>query len=86
MGKNRKQNRYSRKYYMAVWLIVLLVSCAMLMNGITPDHRVALLLACAAVGCVWIWCEARIDRAAAPLNLPPEPVHRVDKPPEGADE
>lgn len=86
MTKPRKQNRHSRKYYMAVWLIILLMSCALLMYGITPDHRVALLLACAAVGCVWIWCEARIDRAAAPLNLPVELAEEKNKPPEPSEE
>ena len=79
----RKNN--SRKYMMAV------VMCAAVMVMslwcLTLDRMIPALILCALaslVACVWIVSEARVDRAAAPLNLPPEPVRRVYKPPERA--
>ena len=44
---------------------------------------VAMIAGAVVVACTWIVCEARVDRAAAPINLPPEVTRRVDKPPEG---
>ena len=79
----RKNN--SRKYMMAV------VMCAAVMVMslwcLALDRVIPALILCALaalVACVWIVSEARVDRAAAPLNLPHEPVRRVYKPPERA--
>lgn len=73
----------SRKYMMAV------VMCAAVMVMslwcLALDRMIPALILCALaalVACVWIVSEARVDRAAAPLNLPAAPVRRVYKPPE----
>ena len=81
MAKKIKRAKYSRKFYLAVWLVAALFICA-LMGSFPAWGRVVLLLAAAVVGCVWIWCESRIDCAAAPLNLPDDLVPEKKKPPE----
>lgn len=74
----RKNN--SRKYRLTVVMCVVLLAMALF-----DTETVSALILCALatlVACVWIVCEARVDRAAAPLNLPAAPVRRVYKPPE----
>lgn len=78
----RKTN--SRKCTMAI------VMCAvLLMMSMCYDEYLPALILCGMatlVACVWICAEARVDRAAAPLNLPTKHVYRADKPPEGGNE
>lgn len=77
----RKNN--SRKYGMAV--VVCATVMMMSLWCLAWDKMIPGLILCALatlVACVWIVCEARVDRAAAPLNLPEAPVRRVYKPPE----
>lgn len=64
------RRRTSRKLAMAQWMCICLMISALAMPDASVWQRVVLLLAAAAVDCVWIICEARVDRAAAPLNLP----------------
>lgn len=45
-------------------------------------YKVACILAAAAVSCVYMLCESRVQRANAPLVIREEP----QKPPEGTDE
>lgn len=78
MRKNK-----SRKYNMAVVMCAALMVMSlwtMFLNRMIP--ALILCALAALVACVWIVSEARVDRAAAPLNLPAEPVRRVYKPPE----
>ena len=77
---------HSRKFWVAVILCVALVCCAMLGDGLTEGFRLAVLAMATAVACVWIVCEARVDRAAAPLNLPDVPEREPYEPPEDGDE
>lgn len=74
--------KHSRKWLTALWMCVCLLVCALAMDELENWMRLVLVLASAAVACVWIMCEARVDRAAAPINLPAEPDPRKDKPPE----
>lgn len=73
--------KISRKYRMALMMIVILVMMALCYND---DAPVMLLLMAMAtlVACVWIVSEARVDKAAAPLNIATESEH----PPDGAQE
>lgn len=77
-----KRNHVSRKFAFAVAVCLALLVCALTMEA-PAWMRMVLLLAASGVACVWISCESRVDRAAAPINLPPEVGRRVDKPPEG---
>ena len=74
--------KLGRKFLFAVALCVILICYAMTANGMEMQLRALLLALAAVVGCVWMVCESRIDRAAAPLNLPPRPVHCDGKPPD----
>lgn len=77
----RKNN--SRKYGMAVFVCATVM--VMSLWCLALDKMIPAVILCALatlVACVWIVCEARVDRAAAPLNLPAAPVRRVYKPPE----
>lgn len=79
-----KRNTVSRKFVFASMMCVWL-----LMDAVreTSDWiRLALLAMAVVVCCVWMVCEARVDCAAAPLDLPPLRDERVDKPPEGAED
>lgn len=80
-----KRNLTSRKFVFAVAVCTALMVCALVMEA-SEWMRTALMLASATVACVWIVSEARVDRAAAPLNLSPESIGRVDKPPEETSE
>lgn len=74
----------SRKFYLAVWMCMCLLFGAVLLDGATMWQRIVLMLAAAAVACVWIVCEARVDRAAAPLNLNGAEKPRTEETPGGA--
>ena len=69
----------SRKFWMALLMCVLLVWCAM---EAEETMRLALLALAVMVACVWMICESRIDRAAAPLKIEqdadPENKHPPD--------
>lgn len=73
----------SRKFWVAVILCVLLILYAALAEGIAQELRVVVLSLATTVACWWIWCEARVDRAAAPLNLPEAAAPDVYEPPDG---
>lgn len=76
--------KMSRKFLLAVAMCALLVYLAV--NWAYTDFMCAVLFALAAlVACVWMACEARIDCAAAPLNLPPETMRPAEKPPDQAE-
>lgn len=77
MRKNK-----SRKYTLTITMCAILITMSLFYSEIVP--ALILCALAALVACVWIVCEARVDRAAAPLNLPAEPVRRVYKPPERA--
>lgn len=78
--------KYSRKYILAVVMCAVLVCMALCWDHLEDDLRIVLMAMASAVACVWIWCESRIDRAAAPLNLPEDLVPQKYKPPEETDE
>lgn len=75
-----------KMFVVTAWLVLILVSCALLMNMLEPVHRVVLLLAASVVGDVYIVCRARVERAKAPLILRDESVHEHSHPPEGSAE
>lgn len=74
----------SPMFLMAVWLIIFLFLCMACMDE--EAHQLDCILAAAAVGCVYIWCESRVQRANAPLILRDESVAEKTKPPEGGNE
>lgn len=71
----------NRMWYMSVWLVAILFLCSALTD--TDNLRLVLILAAATVGCVFIVCESRVQRAHAPLILRDESVAEKTKPPEG---
>lgn len=75
--------KYSDLFVVCIWMLLVLVSCALLMDTLDPIHRVALLVTAAVVGCVFMACESRVQRAHAPLILRDETMPEKNKPPEG---
>lgn len=75
--------KFSDMFIVCIWLMLVLVTCALLMDGLDAIHRVALLAAAAVVGCVFMACESRVQRAQAPLILRDETMPEKNKPPEG---
>lgn len=71
---------YKRSNMLAVcaWVIVIVFTCALLMNGLAAEQRMVLLLAVCATAWVYMACESRVLRAHAPLVIREEPA----KPPE----
>ena len=78
--------KFSDMFIVCIWLMLVLVTCALLMDHLDPMQRVALLVTAAVVGCVFMACESRVQRAHAPLILRDETVPEKSKPPEGAAE
>lgn len=68
----------SRKFCLAVAMCVVLIAFSVCYTETVP--KLVLCGMATVIACVWMVCEARVDCAAAPLNL------RVDKPPEGDDD
>lgn len=66
-----------------IWVIIIMVGCALMMDGLTADHRTLLLLFAAVAGDVYMVCESRVQRANAPLILRDETIPEKSKPPEG---
>lgn len=64
----------------AVILIVVLFLCMACMDK--EFHQLICILAAALVGCVYMVCESRVERANAPLILRDESVFEKTKPPE----
>lgn len=75
--------KFSDMFIVCIWLMLVMVTCALLMDGLDPIHRVALLVTAAVVGCVFMACESRVQRAHAPLILRDETMPEKSKPPEG---
>lgn len=78
--------KFSDMFIVCIWLMLVMVTCALLMDHLDPMQRVALLVTAAVVGCVFMACESRVQRAHAPLILRDETMPEKTKPPEGADE
>lgn len=75
--------KFSDMFIVCVWLMFVMVTCALLMDHLDPMQRVALLVTAAVVGCVFMACESRVQRANAPLILRDETMPEKSKPPEG---
>ena len=75
--------KFSDMFIVCVWLMFVMVTCALLMDHLDPMQRVALLVTAAVVGCVFMACESRVQRAHAPLILRDETMPEKSKPPEG---
>ena len=75
--------KFSDMFIVCIWLMLVMVTCALLMDHLDPMQRVALLVTAAVVGCVFMACESRVQRAHAPLILRDETVPEKSKPPEG---
>lgn len=74
--------KWSDMFFVCVWIVLILMTCALLMNGLESWHRVALMVTAAVVGCVFMACESRVQRANAPLILRDETMPEKSKPPE----
>ena len=75
--------KFSDMFIVCIWLMFVMVTCALLMDHLDPMQRVALLVTAAVVGCVFMACESRVQRAHAPLILRDETMIEKSKPPEG---
>lgn len=76
-------HKFSEMFFVCIWLVVILVTCALLMGGLEEGHRVALLMGACVIACVFMECESRVQRARAPLILRDETMQEESKPPEG---
>lgn len=74
--------KFSDMFIVCIWLMLVMVTCALLMDHLDPMQRVALLVTAAVVGCVFMACESRVQRAHAPLILRDETMIEKSKPPE----
>lgn len=68
----------------AVFLIVVILLCMACMDE--EAHQLVCILASALVGCVYMLCQSRVERANAPLILRDESVAEKTKPPERKEE
>lgn len=64
----------------AVLLIVVLFLCMACMEW--EEHQLVCIVMAALVGCVYMACQSRVERAHAPLILRDECVPEKTKPPE----
>ena len=78
--------KYNTLIVICVWMVIILFSCALLMDELASWQRMTLLLACAVVACECMECHSRIERAHAPLILRDESVAEKTKPPEQTEE
>lgn len=63
----------------AFWLTIILITVLVAMGANTEYiDRVIYMLAAAAVACVWMACEASVERVQTPIIIREEP----EKPPE----
>lgn len=69
-----------------VWLVVILFTCALLMNGIADWQQIVLLVCAAVTGWVYMACESIAMRAHNLLQLAEMAVHEKTKPPEGVND
>lgn len=86
MAKKHKKMNDGMRFEIAVWMAVILIACALLLNALTGAHRMALLMTAALVVCVYIECQSRVERANAPLILRDECIPEKSKPPETTQE
>lgn len=78
--------KYNPLIVICMWMVIILFSCALLMHGLAPWQRMALLMSAAVVVCEFMECWSRIERAHAPLILRDETCPEKTKPPEKAQE
>ena len=74
--------KFSPMFVMAVWMVLALFACALLMDGMYVLDRIVLLGLAVVVSCVYMLCQSRVERANAPLILRDESVYEKTKPPE----
>lgn len=65
-----------------VWIMVIMVACALLAEGLTADHKTLLLLFAAIAGDVYMICESRVLRAQSPLVIRDESAEAAEHPPD----
>ena len=76
----------STMFMICVWLILMLYIYALLAPGMFITDRMVLLLACAAVGCVYMVCESRVANARQMMMTLETVVSEKTKPPEGVND
>lgn len=72
--------KQSPMFRLAAWLMVAIFLCMACMED--EAHRLVCIIAAAAVGCVFMVCESRVQRAKAPLVIRKEPSEAKEKPPD----
>lgn len=77
--------KHSRKFMLTVWTMIVLLLCSVLLPDLSVLLRVLLVLAAALLAVVWVICESRIDRAAAPLRIQQEAAPADAHPPDCAE-
>ena len=77
--------KHSRKFMLTVWTMIVLLLHSMLLPDLSVLLRVLLVLAAALLAAVWVICESRIDRAAAPLRIQKEDAVEDAHPPDQAE-
>ena len=78
--------KFPDMFIVCIWLMFVMVTCALVMDQLDPIQRVALLVTAAVVGCVFIWCESRIAHTVELKNMLDRVTTEKTKPPEAAEE
>lgn len=74
--------RKNLMFVICIPVMIIMVTCAMMMDNLTADHRTLLLLFAAIAGDVYMICESRVIRAQSPLAIRDESAETAEHPPD----
>ena len=77
--------RKNLMFVICILVMIIMVTCAMMMDRLTADHRTLLLLFAAIAGDVYMICESRVIRAQSPLVIRDESAEAAEHPPDRED-
>ena len=77
--------RKNLMFVICVLIMIIMVTCAMMMDSLTADDRTLLLIFAAIAGDVYMFCESRVIRAQSPLVIRDESAETTEHPPDRED-
>lgn len=77
--------RKNLMFVICILVMIIMVTCAMMMDRLPADHRTLLLLFAAIAGDVYMICESRVIRAQSPLVIRGESAETAEHPPDCED-
>lgn len=72
--------KQSPMFRLAAWLMAVIFLCMVYMED--EANQLVCIIAASVVGCVFMFCESRVQRAKAPLVIRKEPSEAKEKPPD----